>query len=98
MNIVVPVVDPVKLEACLRNAYSRALYEIPIVTGNLRINSKKIERVGLTDFNTYFDVKIAPYAEWVNNYSPKSAGWFPAFQERYKTEIEIELRKVGYIV
>lgn len=98
MNIVVPVVDPVKLEACLLNAYSRALYEIPIVTGNLRINSKKIEREGLTDFKTYFDVNIAPYAEWVNNYSPKSAGWFPAFQERYKTEIEIELRKVGYIV
>ena len=92
------VVDPVKLDACLRAAYSRALGEIPIVTGNLRINSKKIERVGAVDFKTYFDVKIAPYAERVNLYSPKSAGWFFRFQETYKREIEVELRKVGYIV
>ena len=92
------VVDPVVLDTCLRAAYSRALGEIPIVTGNLRERSKKIERVGITDFNTFFDVKIAPYAEWVNNFSPKSAGWFLRFQETYKKEIEIELRKVGYIV
>ena len=92
------VVDPVKLERCLISAYQRAKIEIPIVTGNLRDISKKIKRAGAMDFKTYFDIQIAPYAEWVNNYSPKSAGWFLVFQKIYKEEIEKELRKVGYIV
>jgi hypothetical protein len=95
---VLPVVDPIVLDGCLRRAYANALNEIPRVTGNLRERSKKIERVGAVDFVTFFDVKKAPYAEWVNLYSPKSAGWFLTFQKRYKEEIEIELRKVGYIV
>lgn len=93
-----PVVDPLILDRCLREAYARARVDIPIVTGNLRDVSKRIVRVGPVNFKTYFDVAIAPYAERVNLYSPKSAGWFLRFQETYKKEIEIELRKVGYIV
>ena len=94
------VVDPVKLEACLLKAYANAKNEIPIVTGNLREphGSARIKPDGAVSFVTYFDKDVAPYAEWVNLYSPKSAGWFSNFQKRYKDEIEIELRKVGYIV
>lgn len=95
---ITPVIDPVVLDACLRAAYSRAMGEIPIVTGNLRERSKKIERVGAYDFKTFFRVDIAPYADWVNNFSPKSAGWLLRFADTYCKEIEIELRKVGYIV
>ncbi len=92
------VIDPIILDGCLRRAYASAMSEIPYVTGNLAITSKRIDRVGLVDFVTFFNRNIAPYAEWVNLYSPKSAGWFLAFQKKYKEEIEAELRKVGYIV
>ena len=92
------VVDPLELRACVLKAVARARMVTPIVTGNLRYKSLRVDRVDDFEFTVKFDVNIAPYAEKVNNSSRKSAGWFERFQKQLKTELEAELRKVGYII
>lgn len=88
---------PDELYLCVLYAKNKAMLKTPIVTGNLRYNSLRIERVGKYDFKVFFDKKIAPYADKTNQPGMKNGGWFEdRFIPTFVEELEKALVAGGY--
>ena len=55
-----------EIENKIKTAVSVSRVIIPKETGNMRYNSLKLKKVNDTTYEVYMDLKIAPYAPYVN--------------------------------
>ena len=59
-----------QFEQLIREAMRLARFQVPIDTGNLRLDSIKLRRTGDLTWEIYIDEQVAPYAKYVNEHIP----------------------------